>query len=119
MGPICRQGSLAPVTVAGFDLPGEVRIGEALTFSLRLEAPEDTPVLVDYLLHLTKANGALAPKVFKLKQGVVKAGDPLILSKRHKLHGNATTFTLRPGPARLEVQVNGRVLASRDFTLLA
>lgn len=99
--------------------PVDITIGDVaeITFSLHADAP--TPVIVDYVMELRKANGSLAPKVYKLKQTEITAGTPLKLKKRHRFKGDATTFTLYPGPQRLSVQVNGRILGSIDFTLHA
>jgi hypothetical protein len=48
----------------------------------------------------------------------VQAGKPLVLKKAHKLKGNASTFTLHPGPHRVELQVNGRIIAETGFELI-
>ena len=97
--------------------PGNVVINDALRFSCRLNAAVRTPVLVDYVLHFQRPNGKSSSKVFKLKQGVVPAGQDLVMDKRHPLKGNATTFTLVPGAHRLEIQVNGRLRAAQSFDL--
>ncbi|MCJ7872418.1 hypothetical protein [Phaeobacter sp. J2-8] len=92
--------------------------GDPLGFSVTLSAAEPLPVLVDYVIWFRKSDGKLAPKVFKLKQAKVTPGTPLTLSKIHKLKWDATTFRLFPGVQRIGIQVNGRVLAEADFTLL-
>ena len=94
-----------------------VRIGEALEFDVALQAAAPLPVLVDYVLHFHRPNGRPGRKVFKLKTGSIEAGKPLVMSKRHVLKGNATTFTLHPGPHRIEIQVNGRICAEAKFDL--
>ncbi|MGB1235029.1 MAG: DNA alkylation repair protein [Planktomarina sp.] len=109
----------ADVTLAELKVtPAAVRIGDALEISLTLSAPADEPVIVDYVLYLRKANGELAPKVFKLKDTAVKAGSGLVLKKTHKFKANATTFTLYPGPQRVEIQVNGRAVGAVSFDLI-
>ncbi len=99
--------------------PGNVVINDALRFTCRLNAAARTPVLVDYVLHFQRPNGTSFSKVFKLRQGVVPVGEPLVMDKRHPLKGNATTFTLVPGLHRLEIQVNGRRRAAQSFDLCA
>ncbi|MGR3758814.1 hypothetical protein ACUXV3_01570 [Roseobacteraceae bacterium NS-SX3] len=96
---------------------GRVRIGEALGFSCCLTAPAPLPVLVDYRLHFQRPGGKVSAKVFKLKQARINGGQ-LTFEKRHKLKGDATTFTLVPGPHRIELLVNGRVRAEAGFELL-
>ncbi len=97
--------------------PGPVRIDAALTFTVEILTRDAAPVLVDYVLWLPKANGSSVPKVFKLKSGRTEAGAPLVLAKTHRLKGDATTFRLHPGPARIGVQVNGRIVAEAEFVL--
>lgn len=108
----------APVTLDDLTLEvAEIKAGEALNFSLTLSAETDCPVLVDYQIHFRRRDGSLGPKVFKLKQGLVKPGKPLTLKKRHVLKANATTFTLFPGTHRLAIQVNGRLVGEIPFEL--
>ncbi len=96
-----------------------LKIGEPLEFTCQLQTDAPEPVLIDYILTFHRPNGRSGRKVFKLKQTKTKAGAMLELSKRHALKANASTFTLYPGPHRLEVQVNGRVRAGQDFELIA
>ncbi len=107
----------APVTCAlTIDTP-KVAIGQAVCFTVTLQAASDTPVLVDWVLDFAPGAGRRGPKVFKLKQARIKAGAPLILTKSHRLKGDATTFRLTPGEHRISVQVNGRVMADATFAL--
>lgn len=98
-------------------LPGKARIGDAVEIGVTLSGARDVPVLVDYILHFQRPGGKVSAKVHKLKQARLSGGR-LQLSKRHKLKGDASTFTLVPGPHRVEVQVNGRVRAAGSFDLL-
>lgn len=99
------------------DAPETARIGQDLTFTAEVTAPAGQGVLVDYALHVTRADGSLAPKVFKLKKTTMPASGQLTVQKRHKLKSDATTFTLRPGKARIELMVNGVVRAAADLEL--
>ncbi|WP_146344789.1 hypothetical protein [Falsiphaeobacter marinintestinus] len=94
-----------------------VRIGEVLEFECQITAPTDTPVLVDYVLHFQRPGGKVSAKVFKLKQTTAQPGTPLVLTKRHRMKGDATTFQLVPGAHRLEIQINGQVRAATGFML--
>jgi 3-methyladenine DNA glycosylase AlkC len=102
---------------AAVEITGDARIGGALEFAVTLQAAARQPVLVDYIVHFQRPGGKVSPKVHKLKQAVITDGR-LVLKKKHKLKGDATTFRLVPGAHRLEVQVNGRVCAAADFDLL-
>ena len=109
----------AEVEVVAFDVPDRARIGEHLPLGVALRAGGRTPVIVDYVFWRQRANGTLAPKVHKIRQVVLKPGEVLRLDKAHHLKGDATTYTLFPGPQRMGLQINGRVVATRDFQLLA
>jgi len=95
----------------------KLRLGEALAFTCQLRTDTAEPVLIDYILHFHRPNGRTGRKVFKLKQTKTKAGGVLEVSKTHPLKAGASTFTLYPGPHRLELQVNGVVRAEADFEL--
>ncbi|MEE2944963.1 MAG: DNA alkylation repair protein [Pseudomonadota bacterium] len=108
----------APVSLKRFELAkDQVAGGEALEFEMELEASFESPVIVDYVIHFQKAGGKVAPKVFKLKQAVLKAGKAQVFAKKHVLKANATTFKLYPGAHKVVVQVNGKSLGEADFDL--
>ncbi len=88
--------------------PNPVAIGTSLEISVRLESIETLPVLVDYRIVFHRPNGRRGEKVFKLKAAKIRAGEPLVLTKVHRLKDAASTFTLHPGPHRVIVQVNGQ-----------
>ena len=70
------------------------------------------------MIDFVKADGARKPKVFKLKQVDLKAGDRVVLRKGHRFKGNATTFRLYPGRHQLRVQINGVECAAGAFSLV-
>lgn len=110
----------APIAVAELTLArDELAIGETLDLSVVLETRGETPVpvLVDYVITFHRPSGRQGRKVFKLKQGLVPAGGGLRMTKAHRLKGNATTFTLHPGPHRVAIQVNGKVMDEIGFDL--
>ena len=76
-------------------------------------------MIVDYVMSFRKANDTHAPKVFKIKQAEIAADASLTLKKKHRFKGDATTFTLYPGPQEVSVQVNGRILGTVAFSLHA
>ncbi|QFT59549.1 hypothetical protein FIU94_12010 [Sulfitobacter sp. THAF37] len=126
---LIKQGDPGALDLLGYrrDVPVTARltlaaqtvpIGGALTFVLELEAPQTLPVMVDYRLRFVRPGGKEAEKVFKLKATRIEAGQKLSLRKSHKLKGDATTFTLHPGPHGMTVQVNGTDVAEAGFELL-
>ena len=116
-GALDFLGYRAGAVRVSMELPDVARIGEALRFSVVLEAAEDLSVMVDYRLRFARPGGS-AEKVFKLKAARLKAGKPLRLEKAHRLKGDATTFRLHPGPHGVILQVNGEDAAEGCFELL-
>ncbi|MEM7090775.1 MAG: hypothetical protein AAF496_14515 [Pseudomonadota bacterium] len=124
---LVKAGHPGAMKMLGFDpdaemqvdvvVSGEARIDGALEFQVTLNADPNTPVLVDYVVHFRRPCGKVSAKVHKLKQAVV-GSDELVLSKRHKLKGDATTFKLVPGAHQLDIQVNGKLRAGVPFELL-
>jgi len=107
----------APVRLTRLALDrAEVAVGDQIRFDLVLEADQDCPVLVDYILQFHRGAG-LVPrrKVMKLGQGMVGSDRPLRMTKRYRVPKDATTVKIVPGPHRIDVQVNGRVLDGVDF----
>ena len=74
-------------------------------------------MLVALHIYFLKANGKLAPKVFKVKDASVNDGERLTVLKRQPFKP-ITTRTLYPGVHRAELVVNGTVLAGADFELI-
>lgn len=99
--------------------PAAIHVGETLSiaFNLHSDSDEAQHCVVDYVLHFMKANGRPAPKVFKLKNVTLAAGDSMPFSKKQHFKP-VTTRRYYAGRHRLEIQVNGRVLAGVDFELI-
>lgn len=95
----------------------EIVFGEPLEFEVSVTAERDEELIVDYVIEFVKANGSLAPKVYKLKQLSMLKGQSVTLSKTHPLRADATTYRLFPGTHRLTIQVNGQAQSSAAFEL--
>jgi hypothetical protein len=74
-------------------------------------------VAVDYLVHYLKANGTLAPKVFKLAVADLEPGQTRRFRKAHAFR-QMTTRVHYPGRHELQVQVNGVLSASTGFDVV-
>ena len=106
------------VDVTQFNIsPAVVGIGEDAQIAVTLQVAKDAPLIIDYVVDFIKANGKTAPKVFKCKQLLAKAGAEVTIRKTHKFKGDATTFRLYPGAHRIHLQINGRIVRSLDFDL--
>jgi hypothetical protein len=107
------------ITVQNLELSNpSVKLGEVLSFSFEIksEANKSQNLMIDYLIYHMKANGKLAPKVFKLTTKNLKAGESLRLSKKHSFK-LINTRVYYPGQHKVAVQVNGQVLAEAEFEL--
>ena len=95
-----------------------VVFGEKLSFSIVVTNGDDAPqrLMIDYAIHHVKANGSLAPKVFKWKQLDLPAGGRQTIGKDHAIRA-ITTRRYYPGKHRIEILINGRVCASAGFDL--
>jgi len=98
----------------------DLAIGETLVIDLTLRNSGKTPALaiIDYAVHHLGARGDLRPKVFKWKQVELAPGETAVLTRRHSLKP-VTTRRYYPGRQKLDIRVNGRILAEADFILAA
>jgi 3-methyladenine DNA glycosylase AlkC len=117
---LIKQGDSGALATLGFGSPEgltvegphlatpQVAIGDSLTFdaALRNDAAAPAKIAVDYVIHFQKANGTLAPKVFKLTTRTLAPGERLVLTRSHSLRP-ITTTRYHEGAHALELQVNG------------
>jgi 3-methyladenine DNA glycosylase AlkC len=96
--------------------PKSVMVGQTLNLELTIKSKKHQALLVDYLIHFKKANGAHFAKVFKWTKVEAKAGEEIVLSKKHPLRAMSTR-ALYPGVHKVEVQINGQVVKSGEFIL--
>lgn len=95
-----------------------VTFGDRLGFSITVSNEDAAPqrLMIDYAIHHVKANGTLAPKVFKWKQLDLAAGGRQTIAKEHAMRP-ITTRVYYPGTHRIEILINGAVCAAADFDL--
>jgi 3-methyladenine DNA glycosylase AlkC len=98
--------------------PKRVKLGGAVTFRfhVRSQATTAQPVMIDYIMHHRKANGATRPKVFKLTTRKLKPGEVLAVEKRHSFRPIGIR-PYYPGRHAIEIQINGQVHARAEFGL--
>lgn len=95
-----------------------VIFGDKLGFSITVSNEDAAPqrLMIDYAIHHVKANGTLAPKVFKWKTLDLPAGGRHTIDKDHAIRP-ITTRVYYPGIHRVEILINGTVCAAADFDL--
>lgn len=106
--------------VSGFALGAtRVAIGGRLPFSLVVRNRGGTAarVMLDYAVHHRRADGRLAPKVFKGRTRELAPGERWRVGMHHAFR-EVTTRRLYPGRHRLGVLVNGRETAALEFDLV-
>lgn len=98
--------------------PKRVAVGDSLKLVATLvsSARGKQTLAIDYVVHHVKANGSSSPKVFKGWTLSLAPGEMRRLEKTHSLRP-ITTRRYYPGLHRVELQVNGTVLAEATFTL--
>lgn len=123
---LVKQGDPEALAILGFDYdapveltdltctPSTVEIGESVTVSFTLLASTDTKAAVDYVVHYQGARGLKAGKVFKLTVRDLPAGEPVQFSRKHAFR-HVSIRTIVPGPHRIGIQVNGRVLGETEI----
>lgn len=125
---LIKAGNLEALSLVGIkpakakinrlQIPDLVQFGQKFKISFELVNDErvSTSFLVDYIIHHQKANGTLTPKIFKLGTYKLDAGEVLTIAKNHSIIP-ITTRKYYAGAHKIEIQVNGKVLAEKPFIL--
>ncbi|POF34190.1 DNA alkylation repair protein [Roseibium marinum] len=127
---LIKQGHAPTLTAFGLN-PPEIRVeglristpqvayGDAVSFDIDLvstgSAPQD--LVLDYLVHFKKANGALAPKVFKWTKLSLRPGESVSLSRNHAIRP-ITTRVYYAGKQAVSLRINGRDFGYSEFELV-
>jgi 3-methyladenine DNA glycosylase AlkC len=127
---LVKQGNQDVLTVLGYSPKVElsvsklkldkplVKMGDDLHFSFEIKsrANQVQNLVIDYILHHVKANGKRTPKVFKLAQKALGAGQTINISKTHPFR-LITTRKYYAGKHMLEIQINGNSYQKISFEL--
>lgn len=109
----------AKVAIRNFKVhPKRIKLGEPLHFSFDLvsQKKKTQKLVVDYVIHYRKKAGDLSPKVFKLKELELAAGQTLHLTKKQMIKDFSTRKHFK-GEHLIEIQVNGQRLLRDSFVL--
>lgn len=90
--------------------------GLEFEFAAQCTAAQSQQWMVDFVIHHQKANGTLTPKVFKWKSVTVAPKQQVQWQKSHAIKP-ITTRKYYNGAHRISVVINGKTVASHDFTL--
>lgn len=125
---LVKKGHPGALALLGFSAEAEVTVKNLvvepdtiplhgdITFSFEVESLGETPqdLVIDYVVHLMRANGKQTPKVFKLSKRTIQPGETITLRRKHSF-APVTTRKYYPGEHALEVQINGAVLDRAEF----
>ncbi|MGX9417643.1 DNA alkylation repair protein [Vibrio sp. RC27] len=87
-----------------------------LSVTIPSKAKHSQELMIDYIVYHQKANGTVSPKVFKWRSVHLASGKTLTVHKKHTIKP-ITTRTYYPGVHKIEVQVNGTIVAENAFEL--
>jgi hypothetical protein len=95
-------------------------LGEAITLSFVVKSTvaHEQRLVIDYAIDYVKANGGVSGKVFKLKT-VVSAGFGTVVVGRRQVIKDFTTRKHFAGRHGVRVMVNGEVMCSAAFDIVA
>jgi 3-methyladenine DNA glycosylase AlkC len=112
-------GDAPDICVVGFIVaPQSIALGDDITLSIafRSTASREQRLVIDYAVHYVKRSGATAAKVFKLRTVDLPPGELASIAHRQPIR-DFTTRTHHPGLHRIDLLVNGRVMARDAFDL--
>lgn len=127
---LIKQGH--PETLTAFGLrPPEIKVrgpdirtptvtyGDAVSFDVELTSSgrKTQSLVIDYLVHFKKANGTLAPKVFKWTKAKLEPGETLSLSRDHAIRP-ITTRVYYGGTQAIGLRINGKDFGFSEFELV-
>ncbi|MEM5581412.1 DNA alkylation repair protein [Roseibium sp. AS2] len=127
---LVKQGHSATLAAFGLNPPEiqvdgplitteKVEYGSALGFRIDLTSTGKTPqeLVLDYLVHFKKANGSLAPKVFKWTKLTLAPGETVSLARKHTIKP-ITTRVYYGGTQAVNFRINGRDFGFSEFELV-
>lgn len=116
--PLLGYAANASVVVSAIQLDKKkIQVGDSINFSCTITGGNRAQnLVVDYAIYFMKANGKLAPKVFKLKNIALACNESLTLNKSHSFKW-ITTRRYYAGAHQLAIQINGKEVAHTDFYL--
>jgi 3-methyladenine DNA glycosylase AlkC len=111
-GPARIETGALEVTPDRVAMGGEVE----MRLAIRSTARAAQELTVDYVVHFRKANGSLAPKVFKGAVLTLAPGGEVVFRRRHRFR-EVTTRRHYPGTHAISLRINGADTAPVPFEL--
>ena len=113
------EADTAAIYVRELSCTPQVRIGERLFFSFTISNAKFEPftVRLDYIIHYQTLSGKISRKVFKISSLTLGPGREYLFEKSQRFQ-DFTTRKHYAGLHRLEIAVNGKVMAGTDFMVM-
>jgi 3-methyladenine DNA glycosylase AlkC len=113
---IFGYGDPGGVSIKNFKInPGELRIGDILSFSFNFILKEKSRIRLEYTVYYVKSRGQLSKKVFMIKEDYYDKGEYYI-SRKHSFE-ERTTRRHYPGEHRIAITANGEEKCRETFIL--
>lgn len=113
-------GDSKHIVLSDLQFNTSIKLNEYLNFSFVLYTATTKTLAVDYILRFQNKQGQLgSKKVFKLQTFLLQENTNIMLNKRHLFRANMTTRTFYGGVHKVEIQVNGTILGTFQFDLIA
>ena len=114
--PLLGYAAKPKVTVNDIVLTKKrISVGDSIGFSCAITGNNKAQKLVvDYVVYFMKANGKLAPKVFKLKNVILAANETIAITKSYSFKP-ISTRRYYVGNHQIAIQVNGKEMVRTDF----
>lgn len=94
----------------------QIVLGDALNLALVFQLREAAKLRIEYLVHYQKKNGSTSSKVFQWSEKSYAEGTHELQKQQH--FQNLSTRKYYPGEHRIEVRVNGGLVASLNMELI-
>lgn len=108
------------LTISNLQYDKIVKMNDKLHFSFSLLSEFGKALMIDYLVYFQSKQGSMSnKKVFKLQSIDAAENSTFNISKKHLFKDGMTTRQLYAGAHKVEIQVNGSVLASFEFELVS
>lgn len=108
----------AKVKVSNFIASDEVKLDNNLQFTFDIQADSDEQLISHFIIHFQNKSGEMkSKKVFTHKKFNMKKGETMSMLKYHPFKSNMSTRKLYTGLHKIELQINGKIVASKEFFL--
>jgi 3-methyladenine DNA glycosylase AlkC len=93
-----------------------LRLNDVLVFQFDLVSKKKTDqrLMINYRIHYSKKSGVQLPKVFKLKEMILKSSQTVSIKKQQRFQ-DFTTRKLHTGTHLLEIVINGEIVVKKKF----